>query len=235
MRTVVKGDTDAQRLVTRFRKRAIEIEWNPEDPFDPGTRYDLPIEPSWPDPIFVILLPDGSCAPDNDVITWYRDITYGNGRQRGQALFVDVVPCHRDWFGLKVVNEVGFIELEYFVEGVIRLRSETYGCNKDYFRKMSLPLTLPLIQNHHAMVSRLIDRRMRGRIADRVKILKSRMDPAKDIDLAKKTLFREILNLLPLEWPEAVSGDEQLVREGLINSAATCNIARLIGSSLPPD
>lgn len=221
MRRLTKGFPEAWKLTKRFEARAVPFEWDPDIEFDPDADFRIEVETSTrrESPVFVILLPEDAEAPADDALVWSRVIEHDD--EDTHALFVADVDCHADWRALKVIHEYGMIEVQELAWclafDVARARL-TPPQGLDY---QLAPTVDHLYTNHEILISRLIDRGLRGAITSRVKTLKrSTHARERDDEALAESLVNDIRALLPRVWPKAANRVERHARYDLMKCAA---------------
>jgi hypothetical protein len=219
MQNLTKGLPSAYGLVRRLGARAVVRTWDPGTPFDPEGEFSVAGKVRVSNPVFLFLLPKGASTPKNDALVWTRPASYKDEEIR--VLFIHPAPCHEDWLALKAVYEYGLLELQEMVWEVSRRiveRRSLSGASLEFHIGL-------LVDNFHArhehMIGRLMDRRLRGKIASRIKSLKETVpEYEREEDDLKLVLVDDINKWLLEVWPRAANRQERCARYDLMTYAA---------------
>ncbi|MEK7473391.1 MAG: hypothetical protein AAB668_01530 [Patescibacteria group bacterium] len=219
MKELTKGLPTAYGLVRRFEKRSVARKWDSDMAYDPEGRFRVETNIRRKDPVFVILLPVGSETPADDSLVWQREIEYGTGKRKfAPALFVDAGPCHPDWLALKMIHEFGCIEIAEVSREIASKASRRLDLPLAAQAFLLAPAVGHLNMYHELMIGRVVDRRLRGRIMSRVKILKTASVPVQVNDSLAFALIKDIQKLLSLIWPVSANNEENYARYELLRS-----------------
>ncbi|MCR4256562.1 MAG: hypothetical protein NUW08_02550 [Candidatus Uhrbacteria bacterium] len=219
MERLTKGLPDAWKLTRRFKTRAVAHEWDPSDEYDPEGNFYFEAENLRKNPVVVVFLPEGVEAPQDDSIVWMRQVSYGD-RDAVPALFVDAVPCHNDWLALKAVHEYGNVEIGETLQELARevVRRDELPLSAVAF--LLTPASASLNLYHEILLSCLMDRRLRGRIMNRVKSLKLSARSRPNEEALALQLINDVHRMLPFVWPESANREEDFARYELLRSVA---------------
>lgn len=233
MEKLTKGIPEALCLVRGLKKRAVALKWDPKVEFDPENSVRIGVETRFRKPVFVIFLPEGSRPPSDEGLVWLTDVRFGGGNDIAPALFVNTVACHEDWLALKAVHELGLIEIEETVNELESRISSRIDLPAHARAALLVDTAKHLRLHQEILISRLVDRRLRGHVKSRVKKLRQRLPKYYDIAATADKLTNEIHNeLLPLAWPDSASREEKHVRNELLGCVARGFINRDIQDAI---
>lgn len=220
MRRLVAEVPEAKALVERFASRTVVKRWRRKCVYKPTMEFRFR-RGRHPSPLFVIMLPDGSSSPPDDALVWRRQASLGHGGDVADVLFVDAIACHEEWIALKAIHEYAVAEaMEAFRETLFHL-VPVKGLSLGQIACLVAPVTTHLLARQEAMLARVMDRCLRGRIMDRVNRLKRSASASVDTEVLERfgrQLMRQINELTHTRWPDPRNHDEHHARYELLHS-----------------
>ncbi len=223
MKKIAKGTPQAKALIHRFAQRVIPRSWDPEVEFEADHGFIIESVGRKKKAVVAIFLPEGIEPPEDDAIVWTREAFVGRvGGPRVHTLFVDAVPRHEDWVALKALFEIGLIETSELANELRDVLQPQLRVSERLLGHYLRPSVSRARCAHEQMMTRIMDRRLGGRIGDRIRAIKREHRNAKLIpELLGRRLVSDILELIPLAWPASYSADEREARDELVRSAAS--------------
>ncbi len=220
MGAVAGQDSEARDLVRDFTYRARFGEWLDRDPLPQDDEEFILDEDEAVSAGHVPLFLTSSIGlgRPKDPIVWTDKVRNGEDGELVHAIFVDATPCHRDWLGLKVISEFSFVLSAWQVEEMVH-RLEPSLIPEDLDPDVVLYRALDhLTAIRNAMIYRLVNNKLGGRLRDRAKIFAG--DPRLPAQKMAEHLTKETLGLHTHSWPRPANKYENQVRTEISAYAA---------------
>lgn len=216
MRSVAGRDQEALAHVKHLEVHAVVGTWNRSKPLprrEETVGFDDPEVCGERFPLMMVHA--GVKGERYDPMFWSIEAVNHATEESCYMAFVDGRPCHADWLAFKALSE--YAELR----GLMTLRELAIGLALTHSQEMIMTLIEPTVAHlrarRRAMLLRLLDGRLKGRIDKKANALKFvRKNEAPRV---AHRLAQDVFDLLAMAWPDAAGEDEQHVRTEIVQIA----------------
>ncbi|MCK9360796.1 hypothetical protein M0Q28_01025 [Patescibacteria group bacterium] len=229
--SISSWDNDASALVERFRREAEFPDWDESRPLPSSNEFiDFASRSVEPGDV-VVFRACGASRARKSPIAW---CAYGRNVYDGQEyrlIFVDAQPCHPDWLGFKLFSEIASLYGHIHMEEIVAAMAHVLPpLDDDALQDLLQPALTHLDNQRWAMLYRLVDHRMYGRLSQTVRSMRQRRFLHTDFNEMVLSLSTDVCRQHRTTWADPLNADERRVRNEVTRCATIGAVKNLLGS-----
>lgn len=219
MYKVAGKDDEALELTRHLERHAIPGFWNKAKTLPKKDQIVDFSDKEMSGDDFPLMLVDSSVVGDrHDPVFWMMEGVNQATEESCPMAFLDGRECHADWVGFKAISDYAFMREQIQVnDATIAIAHGLQDMDATRIRLRLQPILDHLQLRRRRLLFRLLNDRLKGRIAMRAEALKS-MNKAEAPKVANR-IARDVGDLLAHSWPDAASNDEQRARTEVVQLA----------------